>query len=62
MPKCTSTEKPNKYVKKNKKGHAGRDSNVYLSFSLSLRNFSRHALELEGAHESDLPLQQEKTR
>jgi hypothetical protein len=33
---------------------------IYLSFSLSLRSFSRHALELEGAHESDLPLQQGK--
>jgi len=37
----------------------GKDSKVYLSLSLSLRNFSRHALELEAVLESDLPLQQE---
>lgn len=30
-----------------------------MSLSLSLRNFSRHALELVAAHDSDLTLQQE---
>ena len=31
----------------------------YLSFSLSLRNFSLHALELEALQDSDLTLHQE---
>lgn len=35
---------------------------MYLSLSLSLLNFSRHALEPEAAHDSDLTLQHETNK
>jgi hypothetical protein len=43
-------------------GGGEKKTREYLSFSLSLRNFSREALELDAQHVSDLPLQQERCK